>query len=653
MKHQSLAVLISGIIAMPAVAASTADSPVFKVGKVVVNATRMEQTSDDVARQIIVIDKAAIDTIQPQSVAEVVANEPNILIEGGSRPGYQSINIRGLGGNRVLQTVDGVRQDFESGHRASYFVDPILLKSVEVVKGPASNLWGSGALGGVVSQTTIGAADILEPGDEFGGLIKSGFNFNNDQSTTTAVVAGRTHSLDWLLSGYYRDANDLEMGNGDPLEDSASQDQGALAKLDWQIDEDQSIAFNLRHASVEGGVPSNGSSQANGSSVFLIDKDQVNNGASIDYKLNTTSPLINGQVMAYWDNINIDESRVSDNRADNTEKNTYGLNINNLSQFDTMTLLYGIDGSHSTFSAQRGGTNRPTPPEADIDMWGAFTQAIIPLSPRWSVELGARYDDFSVDAKNLNQSRSENELSPSAALIWQTTDNLEITLRHDSAFRAPTAEELYSTGTHFCMGPMCNTFLPNPDLKAEKAENTELIAKWHVNPAWTIQTAIFENRVDNFIEQTVSMSPFPGNTYWENVEDAKLHGFEISTLYHQDTLNLSLAYGQTRGKNMASGDPLNNIPADTWSADLNRSFFNEHLKAGIRVLHAEEQALSTGDTYDDYTLTDLYAAWQPASIEHLTLNLTVNNATDQYYRRAWAEIYEAGREVSFAATYTF
>ncbi len=654
MKPKPLAVLISSIIALPAMAASAADNPVFNVAKVVVNATRMEQDADDVSRQVIVIDKESIDTIQPQSVAEAVANEPNILVQGGSRPGYQSINIRGLGGNQVLQTIDGVRQDFSSGHRPSYFLDPALLKSVEVVKGPASNLWGSGALGGVVSQSTIGATDILAADADFGGLIKSGFNFNNNQTSTTAVITGRTNSVDWLLSGYYRDSDDLEMGNGESLADSASEDQGALAKLDWQIDDDQSIAFNLRHASVEGSVPSNGSSQVNNSSVFLLKKDQVNDGVSVDYKIDTQSPLVNAQVMAYWDSIDIDETRVSDSRADSTEKETYGLNINNLSQFEKITLLYGVDGSHSTFSAKRGGPNRPIPPEADIDMWGAFTQAIIPLSPSWSVELGARYDDFSVDAKNLDQSRSDNALSPSAALIWKTTDNLELTLRHDSAFRAPTAEELYSTGTHFCMGPgMCNTFIPNPDLEAEKAENTELMARWQVTPAWSVKASVFENRVDNFIEQTVSMSPFPGNTYWANVEDAKLHGFEISTQYQQENLNLSLAYGQTRGKDQSTGDPLNNIPADTWSADLSRSFFNQQLKAGVRVLHAEEQTLSTGDTYDDYTLTDLYAAWEPAAINNLTLNLTVNNATDEYYRRAWSELYEAGREVSLSATYKF
>ncbi|MDO6593556.1 TonB-dependent hemoglobin/transferrin/lactoferrin family receptor [Neptuniibacter sp. 1_MG-2023] len=654
MKPKPLAVLISSIISAPAMADAVDNSLVFNVGEVVVSATRMEQKSDEVSRPITVVDKETIDSIQPQSVAEVLANEPNILIDGGSRPGFQTINIRGLGDNRVLQTVDGVRQDFESGHRASYFLDPIILKSVEVVKGPASTLWGSGALGGVVAQSTIDAADILEGDADVGGLIKSSFNFNNDQLTTTAVVAGRTDSVDWLISGYGRDSNNIEMGNGEPLEDSASEDQGALAKIEWQINEDQSIAFNARHATVEGGVPSNGASQVNGSSVFLIDKDQVNNSLSADYRINTESPLLNAQIMAYWNSVDVDESRVSDGRIDNTEKDTYGLNLNNLSQFGDITLLYGVDGSHSNFSAERSGADRPTPPDADIDIWGAFAQGIIPLSDKWSVELGARYDYFSVTANNLDDSRSDNELSPSAALVWKTTDNLELTLRHDRAFRAPTAEELYSTGTHFCMGPgMCNTFIPNSDLKAEKAANTELLAKLKINNAWTLKTSIFENRVDDFIEQTVSMNPFPGNTYWENVDKAKLHGFEVSAVYSQNNVNLALGYGQTRGKDLATGDALNNIPADTWSADLSSSFLNDQLKAGVRVLHAEEQNLSTGDVYDDYTITDLYAAWQPAALKDLTINLTVNNATDEYYRRAWAEIYEAGREVSLAATYKF
>lgn len=655
MQPKPLAVMVSSLLAAQAWADSSAsNAPAFEFDKVVVNATRIEQNIEDVSRPVVVVEQDEIESKQPKSVAQVLAHEPNILIEGGSRPGYQSVNIRGLGDNRVLQTVDGVRQDFQSGHRASYFLDPILLKSVEVVKGPASTLWGSGAMGGVVSQTTVSAADILDADQALGGLIKTGWNFNNDQTSTTAVVAGRTDTVDWLFSGYFRDSDDIETGAGVALENSASRDKGLQGKIEVQIDDDQSVTFNARHGFVEGGVPSNGSANVNGTSVFLIDKDQASSSVSADYRIDTESPLVNAQVMAYWNGVEIDESRVSDGRADSTEKNTFGLNINNLSQFGEISLLYGVDGYHSKFEAERGDTDRPVPPEADVDVWGAFVQAMIPVSGRWTVELGGRYDYFSTEANNLAADRSDSHFSPSAAIIWQTTDQLELTLRHDRAFRAPSAEELYTTGTHFCMGPgMCNTFISNPDLEAEKAANTELIANLNVNDAWKIKASVFENRVDDFIEQEVSFAPFPGNTTWNNVDEAILRGFEVSAEYRKDDLNLKLGYGQTRGEDRSTGDPLSNVPADTWSVDLSYAFLNRQLKTGVRVLHAEEQNRSTVNTYDDYTVTDLYASWEPASVKHLKVDMTINNLTDEHYRRAWSELDEAGREVVISATYKF
>ena len=657
MKPTPLAMMISALVALQAQAdtneANNTDA-LYEVDKVVVNATRMSQDASEVSRQVTVIEQDEIETFAPQSTAEILANQPNILIQGGSRPGYQSVNIRGMGDNRVLQTVDGVRQDFQSGHRPSYFLDPLLLKSVEVVKGPASTLWGSGALGGVVAQTTVDASDVLEADQTVGGKVKTGFNFNNDQSASTAILAGRGEQIDWLISGYYRDSNNITLGDGSTLENSASQDQGFLGKAEWQLDESQSVALNVRHGSVEGYVPSNGSSNVNGSSVFQIEKDQVNSSAAADYRIDSESDLVDAQVMVSWNRVDIDETRVSDGRADTTQKDSYSLNVNNLSRFDAFDLFYGIDGTYSEFSATRGGTNRPTPPDADIQVWGAFGQSIVPINDSLNLEMGARFDYFGTTANNLDSSRSDNALSPSLALVWQANDDLELILRHDVAFRAPTAEELYSTGTHFCMGVgMCNTFVSDPNLKAETSHNTEFISNYQVNDQWSVNFAAFENHVDDFIEQTVTTSPFPGTTYWSNVDKATLRGFELSTAFsHQDT-QLKLAYGQTRGSDDTTGDALNNIPADTWTADLNTRFAEQGVTAGLRLTHAEEQNRSTDETYDDYTTADIYASWQPQAVKNLTLNASINNLSDEYYRRAWSQLYEAGREITLSATYQF
>ncbi len=676
--HLSTAIALlvgSSLLSVPALANSAAEAAtgsattlkntsIFK--KMTVSATRMNTDIDDVNRPIAVIDQETIESMQAQSVAEVTRYEPNVSIAGGPRANQQSVNIRGLSDEKVLQTIDGVRQDFNSGHRPRYFLDPALLKSVEVVKGPASSLWGSGALGGVIAQTTVDAADLLKADQNIGGLVKSGYNFNNNQTASTAAIAGRTDTLDWLVSGYLRDSDDLEQGNNQKLNDSASSDTGVLVKAEWQIDDAQSLGINIRRANIDGHVPSNGTA-AVGTSNFVIDRQQRSDTVALDYGINTASPLLNAKAKIYRNSVSMDESRVSDGRADSTEQETYGIQLSNQSDLGRVSLLYGIDGYREDFSAQRSGTTRPQPPEAITEVWGAFTQANIELNDKWSVELGARYDDYSNEANNLGIERSESELSPSAALSYKATKWLEMTLRHDRAFRAPTSEELYTTGTHFCMGPgFCNTFVSNPNLRSESAANTELLAKMRfsnviANDELQINASVFENNVDDFIEQVVTDPTFfpvmdPGTTTYQNVNKAKIRGAEIAANYRLEALRVKLAYGQVRGEDEQTGRSLSNIPADTLTADLSYGFNNEEWRTGVRMTNASTQdrkPTTDANTYSGYTTGDIYATWKPKALDALSIGVNINNVSDRYYRRAFSELYESGREVITSVRYDF
>ena len=99
---------------------------------------------------------------QATSVAAALEDIPNVDIRGGSRSIAQKPNIRGLSDNRVVQVIDGVRQNFDLAHRGSYFLPMSLIQEIEVIKGPSSSLWGSGALGGVVAMRTPNALDLLK-----------------------------------------------------------------------------------------------------------------------------------------------------------------------------------------------------------------------------------------------------------------------------------------------------------------------------------------------------------------------------------------------------------------------------------------------------------------------------------------------------------
>ncbi|MCB1854589.1 MAG: TonB-dependent hemoglobin/transferrin/lactoferrin family receptor [Halieaceae bacterium] len=659
------------VIATPVRAQEVAGNPsAGNLETVIVTATRLEMPLSEVSRSIAVIGRQEIETIQPQSVPQTLAYQPNITVAGGPRPSVQSVNIRGLAGGKVLQTVDGARQSFESGHRPSYFLDPELLRSVEAVRGPASSLWGSGALGGVVAQNTIKVDDVLAPQQRIGGFLKTGYNANDDGSTSTGAVLGRAGSLGWLLSGYYRDSSDIEMGNGEKLHGSGSHSHGGMGKLGWQLSDAQELEFIYRRAEWDGNVPANAAAEANDSSNFMIDRNQTTDNYNLGYRLNGDSDLIDLQARAYYNRVDLDETRRSDGRSDNTRQDVYGFNLSNLSRWSHVTLLYGVDAYREEYDARRGGSDRPEPPDARTDVWSAYTVAEIPLAAAWNLELGMRYDDYQTHARNLGNQTSDSATSPSAALVWDAAQWLQLSLRYDEAFRAPGAEELYSTGYHFCIYPgFCNAFAPNPDLKPEQAANTELNAKLVFErvagaDAIHLEASIFENRVNNFIEQVV-VGPFfypemdAGYTTWVNVDDATLEGGEVSLAYLRGGLALKLGYGQVRGSDDHSNEDLTNVPADTLKADLAYTFDSLGLLAGVRYTYAASQNRTdyaeneAATNYDSYGVADLYASWTPAALTGLRFELNVNNLTDKYYRQAWEQLYQPGRELVLSARYQF
>ena len=637
---------------------------------VIVTATRVETDLSEVARSLSVVGRQEIESIQPQSVAQALSYLPNITVAGGPRAANQSVNIRGLGGNKVLQTIDGARQDFESGHRPTYFLDPELLDSVEALRGPASSLWGSGALGGVVAQNTITADSLLAPGESLGGFVRTGYNDNNEQSTTTLAMVGRAGRADWLVSGYYRDSDDLELGNGDDLLGSGSEDKGAMTKVNWRVDDKQALQFSLWAADVDGSVPANAAAEINGTSNFMLERDQQTHNASIRYNVDGDSDLLDAQVISYWNHVEMDEQRIEDGRADQTELDTYGINLFNVSRFGEVSLLYGADAYREEFETERGGAFRPSPPEATSEVWSVYTQLTVPLVADLRTELGVRYDDFSTEADNLNQQRGDSDTSLSAALVWDAAEWATVALRYDEAFRAPGAEELYSSGYHFCMGPgFCNSFQPNPDLDPEQAANIELIGQLQFSnlfdeDAFGIRASVFQNEVDNFIEQVVS-GPFffpvqdPGTTSWVNVDEATLEGFEVEATYAWRATALKLGYGQTRGEDDNTGEDLTNVPADTFTADLSQGLWRDQLVVGVRFTHADDQSRTDYEenvnsrTYDSYDIVDLYLSWQPDNLEGLKIDLNINNLDDEYYRRAWEELPESGREIILSAKYSF
>lgn len=226
---------------------AAADSPP-SLDEVVVSATRVETSADSVAATVTTVDRKAIDRRLPQDEAELFQNEPDVVISRDLRRfGASTVNIRGIeGSNRVLQMVDGIRlpdayMAVNSNNNTTATADsPELdfLKRVEILRGPASSLYGSDALGGVVGYMTLDPQDILA-GRSVGARYKGTWRQADDSLQHTAYLAAGGDTLEGLVAITRRDGHELDNkgrvgGKGFYREDPNPQDtrsEGILAKL--------------------------------------------------------------------------------------------------------------------------------------------------------------------------------------------------------------------------------------------------------------------------------------------------------------------------------------------------------------------------------------------------------------------------------------
>ncbi len=183
-----------------------------------ISGTRTENAVDDVAATVTVIPAATIERRLSRDIREITRYEPNISVGNSvTRFGLTGINIRGIEGNRILLQIDGAKlpDSFSIGSFAAATrnsIEPDLLKSAEIVRGPASSLYGSDALGGVVSFFTKDPADLLrDTANIIYAALKTGASQADQERNTTATLAlGRDLPAQLLISATRRDGHETK-----------------------------------------------------------------------------------------------------------------------------------------------------------------------------------------------------------------------------------------------------------------------------------------------------------------------------------------------------------------------------------------------------------------------------------------------------------
>lgn len=537
--------------------------------EITVTGTRTPRSLDESPGTITVIDAEDIDNQLIQNLDDLIRYEPGVSTSGDARRyGFQDFNIRGIDGNRVLLQVDGVRLpdsfDFGSTQLGRNYIDTETLRRVEIIRGSASTLYGSDAIGGVVTFITKDPSDYLnESGDD--GYFSNKFVYDsaNRGIGNTTTIAGRLGDVEGLLIYTRRDGYEPQI-NSDRAPNPQTTDANSwLTKLVFNLgDFDQlKLTGEFINRTTDTNVLTSRGINFGVRTDSLTATDEIKrNRYNLSYEHNNPDSNLFFQVLRsqiyYQEATSTEESNklrratapittgaVNRRRFRSSiyQQNTFGGDIQLESNFQTgdinHRLVYGAELSNTKTSRLRDGfqeniaapgiigerTNRvgpdafPVKDIADTDntRFGVYLQNEITWG-NLTIIPGIRYDSYSLNpnpddiyranSRNFPTSNfSDSAISPRLGLVYSFTSEVTGFAQYSRGFRAPTGEDINPGFTN----PGQYTVIPNPDLKAETSNNFELGLRGSF-PSGKFSISGFYNNYNNFIDTFGRVIPTPG-----------------------------------------------------------------------------------------------------------------------------------------------
>lgn len=587
-----------------------ADEPASELDSVVVTATRTEQSQAGTLAAVTVIDRAEIERMQAQSVADLLQGTPGLSIANNGGPGKStSLFLRGTEADHVLVLVDGVKIGSATLGQPSIQNIPVdQIERIEIVRGPFSSLYGSEALGGVIQIFTRRPRGAFEP------HLSLGYG-SNASFRGSAGLGGRSGDGWYAVEATHENTDGINACRGKPSPRGA----GCF------VDEPDRDGFRDSSVSLKGGyrfgqawdadaqwLRSWGYNAYDGSSSNQSDVVQQVAGARVRWRPDhaVTLTLSAGQ---------------SADLSDNYRNGVYA------STFDTHRDLGSLQGDLALggglwslgYDWQRDRVDSSTDYARDRRLnRGVFAQ--------WQGTFGAH--SLQASARHDDNQQFGGKSTGSLLWGWEFASALRLTASAGTAYKAPTFNELYFPG------------YGNPALRPESSRSYELGLRG--TPGWGQWSLnAFQTRIRDLIAYDASIG-LPGN-----VERARIRGAEAvaSTKLADWTLRGTATWLDPRNESAANrGKLLPRRAGRSARLDADRSFGAVSVGASLYAAAHRYDDLANARRLGGYALTDLrlaYAldrAWQA--------QLSLRNAFGKRYETA-AFYNQPGRTVMLSVSY--
>ncbi|GAM99581.1 tonB-dependent hemin [alpha proteobacterium U9-1i] len=689
-----------------AASAAEAEDGAAGEGDIVVTATRTAKDQFEVPATSTVITDEEIEAHLVTDIKDLIRFEPGISVPTSpsrfgaalaatGRDGNSGFNIRGMGGNRVLFQVDGVRlpDGFSFGPNAfgrGDYIDLDLLSSVEIVRGPASALYGSDGLAGVVSFITKDPNDFLFGDETFGARARVSYASVDESWAENLTGAWRLNDQWSVLAAYTRRDGHETDNQGDnnafaipPATPAAStrtapnpqtfESNAVLGRLVFEPNDAHRVRVTAEYG--DRFISTDAISGRTSTVARLTGEDESERMRyALDYTLENEGGLIDSAFVAVYQQsswarqISYEDRSPAVDRTRETiyDNDVWGLTAQAESVFEGAIqnrFVYGVDHSVTTSGAIRGGTV-PTPPavfperpfpETEFTRTGVFLVDEISLMDG-AVTLfpGVRHDSYDIspnrDALYVFPlfEQDGTHLSPKFGIVAWPTEHVGAFFNYAEGFKSPAPTEVNNFIENLALAsltpPQAYTSIPNTNLGPETSQGFEAGVRgrdWRMfNGLWDLSVAAFAVFYDDFISQQITggngtaLTPF---TYqFVNLNQVDISGVEArASANWQSGVGLNLAMAWAEGDQTVSGvesalqstDPFTLVAGISYNEPSGR--YGGELSVTWTVEKDANEVTAGTVNPDGFTIFDLTSYVNVS--EAATLRVGVFNITDETY----------------------
>ncbi|MDY3331461.1 MAG: TonB-dependent receptor [Pelistega sp.] len=593
--HLALAATFVPVIAF-------AQEQVTELEPIVVTASRTAEPLKNVVGDVTVIDSTELKRETSPTLLGLLARKPGLQVyDSGGPQTVSAIYTRGANPQATLVMFNGLRiNDSTAGGTLWNLLDPALLNRVEIIRGTASGLYGSNAMGGVINLITT----PTETGPRDFSLFANIGGGSNGTFRSNAAISGATEKFDYYLAGGYATSDGFNASNTKNTyvyhPDKDGYDQASITG---------SFGYTF--------VPGHRLGVSFLNSVNRNEFDAGNDPWSVQdaygyARQKAYGITSNNQITDWWESIiQISYGKLhSDNR-------TYGSKFENRTNFYSWQNNFNL-AENQTLSLVYEHTKERAFNSSGLSQQKRHTNAVAALYKgdfnRHHIQANLRHDNV-VGVKGST--------TGGVSYAFDITPELQVGAGYSTGFRVGTFADMYS--------PLAWGFQGNPNLRPEKSRNVEFNLRYNSEDT-QVGLTLFQTKYKDLIN-TYDCSTYPCST--SNVDKATIRGLSLDATQHLGNTTLSLGADFLNAKDDTTGNRLVRRANQVYRASVTHEF--ERMTVGADYLfvgHRYDDAANTKEKrLGGYGLVNLRADYKVA--KNFQIQASVNNVFNKKYEPAY------------------